>query len=202
MEDPRDKVMKTLESNGTLDYIKAQLRSKVYSVLNDSNQFLQKPDTAKVTETKLGELAAELIRDFMEYFSLNFTLNIFIPECHLNSKKKELNFIENKLKIRASHDKPILFTVLEKLINETTAFSSQSSRLNTASTTDSTGIILVRFLVGSAFCVVMTLFLRSWLCPLIFCNADLAFAELLFLPASSCLICSSALFRFSLISNI
>jgi len=133
MEDPRENVIKTLEANGTLDYIKAQLRSKVYTVLNDQNQHLQKPETHKVMETELGQISAELIRDFMEYFALNCTLNIFIPECHLPSKKKELTYIESKLKIRASHEKPILFTILEKLMTEPISFS----RPATSSTSDS-----------------------------------------------------------------
>eukprot|EP00095_Tigriopus_kingsejongensis_P001947 maker-scaffold567_size135338-snap-gene-0.20 protein:Tk01947 transcript:maker-scaffold567_size135338-snap-gene-0.20-mRNA-1 annotation:"fgfr1 oncogene partner" len=84
----RDLVTHLLQSQGVLGTIKAQLRSNVYLALeggSDGKDISQKSsevntalrDYAKSTD---GRLLLHLIRDFLVFFNLNFSLSIFEPE--------------------------------------------------------------------------------------------------------------------------
>jgi len=83
----RDLVAKVLDSGGVLGKMKAQLRAHVYSALEKgevpSNSGLVNPNLRKFLDTTTGRLIASLVREFLEFFSLDFTLAVFDPETNL-----------------------------------------------------------------------------------------------------------------------
>ena len=58
---------------------------------------------------------AELIREFLEFYRLDYTLAIFNPETNLKGKTPDKEALAKKAGINASKDKPILLELLEAI---------------------------------------------------------------------------------------
>ncbi|XP_050392758.1 centrosomal protein 43 isoform X2 [Patella vulgata] len=103
----RDLVMQTLEVNGTLGKIKAQLRANVFLALEEQEKLQNKSpllnkELKQFLSTKKGQLVGCLVREFLEYFDLHSSLAVFEPESGLgpdslrrNALVKELNMIDD-----------------------------------------------------------------------------------------------------------
>ncbi|XP_012942242.1 centrosomal protein 43 isoform X3 [Aplysia californica] len=96
----RDLVAQTLETNGTLGKIRAQLRASVFLALEDQENgqsktpFLNK-GLRSFLSTKEGQLTASLVQEFLEFFNLEFTLAVFKPEIGLNEQMKRTELIKD-----------------------------------------------------------------------------------------------------------
>ena len=105
MEELKNTVIQTLESNGVLGKLRAQLRSSVFSVIEnqDSQSKMQvgfqweNPLAPKITETQEGQLCIDMIREFLEFYRMDYTLSTFLPECSLSQEPKTRNEIENQV---------------------------------------------------------------------------------------------------------
>ncbi|XP_048769354.1 centrosomal protein 43-like isoform X5 [Ostrea edulis] len=102
----RDLVAQTLETNGVLGKIRAQLRASVFLALEEQEQSQDKsfanPALKQYLTTKEGQAVAGLVREFLEYFNLDYTLAVFEPEAGIGPNKgdrqqlaRELNIIES-----------------------------------------------------------------------------------------------------------
>eukprot|EP00667_Euglena_gracilis_P011624 EG_transcript_11882 len=79
-------VTETLKKRGVLGKFKAQLRKTVISVLDaDSNQTLyaENPKAAAICSTDDGLLLAELIREYLQFYELEYSESVFVPETSL-----------------------------------------------------------------------------------------------------------------------
>ncbi|KAK3766816.1 hypothetical protein RRG08_051961 [Elysia crispata] len=95
----RDLVAQTLESNGTLGKLRAQLRASVFLALEDQENgqskapFLNK-ELRGFLSTQEGKLTASLVQEFLEFFNLEFTLAVFKPESGVNDKEKRSELLK------------------------------------------------------------------------------------------------------------
>jgi len=88
-EQLRDLVAATLEKEGVLGKIKAQLRAHVYLSLEGESK--GKAPTQDSKNVKLaaflsntnGRLVASLVREFLQFFDLDFSLAVFDPETNI-----------------------------------------------------------------------------------------------------------------------
>ncbi|GLH03459.1 FGFR1 oncogene partner [Gryllus bimaculatus] len=81
----RDLVTQTLESNGVLSKIRAELRASVFLALEEQDLLQTENSYANKTfknfiKTTEGMLLTQLVREFLEFFELDFTLSVFDPE--------------------------------------------------------------------------------------------------------------------------
>ena len=81
----RDLVTAALQTSGVLGKIKAQLRSNVYLAIEGDPELKKKskhvnPKLDKFSATSEGRLALQLIREFLVFFGLDYTLMVFEPE--------------------------------------------------------------------------------------------------------------------------
>uniref|UniRef100_A0A2C9LU64 Centrosomal protein 43 n=1 Tax=Biomphalaria glabrata TaxID=6526 RepID=A0A2C9LU64_BIOGL len=96
----RDLVAQTLEANGTLGKLRAQLRASVFLALEDQENgqsktpFLSK-ELKSFLSTKDGKLTAYLVQEFLEFFNLEFTLAVFKPETGLNEGMKRSEVLKS-----------------------------------------------------------------------------------------------------------
>jgi len=85
----RDLVAETLDNSGVLGKIKAQLRANVYLALEEGEPALKtksrlvNPPLCSFLSTTNGRLVASLVREFLEFFSLDFSLAVFDPETNI-----------------------------------------------------------------------------------------------------------------------
>jgi FGFR1 oncogene partner len=125
MDELKNLVIQTLETNGILGQLRAQLRSCVFKVIDNQDQVekstasgfhWENPSAKKVLQTASGLICAELVRDFLEFYKLDYTLSIYMPEVNLTQQnamsKEELS---NKVGIKdgASVQKPLMMQLLE-----------------------------------------------------------------------------------------
>ena len=119
-------IIQSLETKGVLGQIRAQLRSSVFKIVDEQDQQFnfgcglkwENPTLYKILETKIGTLLAEVMRDFMEYFRMDYSLSIFIPECGISPerlKKEEMLSkmgLGNNEEILSKLQLPLLYYVM------------------------------------------------------------------------------------------
>lgn len=107
----KDLVIQALESKGVLGQIRARLRSAVFKIVDEQDQQYkmgcglqwENPLLYKILETKIGQLLSEIIREFMEYFRMDYSLSIFIPECGISPERLKKEEILGKLGINGDN---------------------------------------------------------------------------------------------------
>ena len=135
MEEMKELIIQSLETKGVLGQIRAHLRSAVFKVVDDQDQQFntgcglkwENKTLYKILETKIGTLLAEIIREFMEYFRMDYSLSIFIPECGISPERLNRKEILGKLGIMSNplNDKftaglhlPLLYYIINYFISE------------------------------------------------------------------------------------
>lgn len=110
----RDLIIQTLENNGVIGKIKAELRASVFLALEEEGSFR---DKIPLVNTRLmqfmskpdGVLVVSLIREFLQFFNLNFTLAVFEPEITASYDFLSKEEIRRKLKLVGTDlDSPVL----------------------------------------------------------------------------------------------
>jgi len=91
----KDMVTQLLDSNGVLNKLKAQLRAHVYSALesgqvNPKSKLLN-PALKEFQNSTSGRLVLCLVREFLEFFELDFTLAVFDPETNMGKELRHRN---------------------------------------------------------------------------------------------------------------
>lgn len=105
MEELKNIVIQTLESNGILGNLRAQLRSSVFKVIDSQDKNLkdgcgfqwENPLAPKIVETTEGMLCIDIIREFLEFYRMDYTLSTFLPECSLSQEPKTRQELEDKI---------------------------------------------------------------------------------------------------------
>ena len=135
MEEMKELIIQSLETKGVLGQIRAHLRSAVFKVVDEQDQQFntgcglkwENKTLYKILETKIGTLLAEIIREFMEYFRMDYSLSIFIPECGISPERLNRKEILGKLGImnNPQNDKftaglhlPLLYYIVNYFISE------------------------------------------------------------------------------------
>jgi len=118
-------VIQSLEANGVLGQIRAQIRSSVFKIIEMQETTAKKsagfhwenPLAQTIYEHKEGAVALELIHDFLEFFKMDYTLSVFNHESNLKdpAKKEELAKKLGVTKLDAS--KPIIFSIINSVLN-------------------------------------------------------------------------------------
>lgn len=135
----RDLVVQTLENNGVLAKVRAELRASVFLALEEQESVMNpEPLLNKTVKQYLanseGKLLFSLVREFLEYFGLDYTISVYDPETYFG---KEYNYIgRNKLceKLGIESNEPLLGEILKNSMNS--AFNNiqknetNNSRLN------------------------------------------------------------------------
>ncbi|XP_046602424.1 uncharacterized protein LOC107227747 isoform X1 [Neodiprion lecontei] len=90
----RDLVAQTLENNGVLAKVRAELRASVFLALEEQESVMNtKPLLNKTVKQYLanteGRLLFSLVREFLEYFGLDYTISVYDPETYAG---KEYNY--------------------------------------------------------------------------------------------------------------
>lgn len=124
-------ILSQLQKEGFIDQIRAQLRSQVIQALEkekkaqygSASKYLQKselsnPITRKVIENEDGLICAEIIREFLSFYKMNLSLQVFEPEMSLGyAFPKRRSEIEREVGLaeRGDSSKPLLLKLVEQI---------------------------------------------------------------------------------------
>ena len=122
MDELKNLVIQTLETNGILGQIRAKLRSSVFKVIDNNDpsgkeraMHWENPLAQKVLETTESELAADLIKEYLEFYRLDYSLSILIPEANLKQDPMNRDELVKKAEIEnANQDEPLLVQILKE----------------------------------------------------------------------------------------
>lgn len=122
MDELKNLVIQTLEQKGILGEIRAKLRSSVFKVIDNNDpsgkeraMHWENPLAQKVLETTESALAADLIREYMEFYRLDYSLSIFIPEANLKQDPQDRNNLVRRADVDKPSDKePLLVQILKQ----------------------------------------------------------------------------------------
>lgn len=122
MDELKNLVIQSLETNGVLGQVRAQLRSCVFKVIDNQDQVEQRrssfhfenPKAKELRASKQGTLMAELVREFMEFYRLDYSLAIFKPEANLTGDVDKQDLAQRAgLSDLTEEGKPLLLQLLE-----------------------------------------------------------------------------------------
>lgn len=120
-EDLKSLVVHTLETNGVLGQIRAQLRANVYKAIDcDEEQSKEAAPPSKLTKSPVGRLMAEIVAEFFEFYEFNHSLSVFVPESNLGRERRsrtEVAFDAGLARVRTD------VSILEQLIDFATSSS-------------------------------------------------------------------------------
>lgn len=114
----RDLVTQTLENNGLLGKIQAQLRAGVFLALEDTDKKNRKVHHNKRLQqflsTKEGLLAAGIVQEFLEFFQLDYTGAVFEPECGMSGKYEGRPALERQIDYDVSDELPLIAAIIKQ----------------------------------------------------------------------------------------
>ena len=96
MDDLKTIVIQSLEKEGTLSNLKAQLRSRVFQAIEQNADGRtkaqvgfqwQNPNVGKIHESEEAILSAHIMNDFLDSYGMDYTKSVYVPEVALNQSK-------------------------------------------------------------------------------------------------------------------
>lgn len=114
----RDLVAQTLETNGILNKMRAELRANVFLALEEKdalrNSNIRNKKLDRLLATEDGQLIIGLVYEFLEYYNCDSTIQVLEPESGNIDKFLNREEISKKLKINSAVEEPLLQEVLRK----------------------------------------------------------------------------------------
>merc|ERR1712166_442791 len=95
MDDLKQIVIESLEQEGTLSALKAQLRSRVFQAIeHQADPALKKqagfqwqnPELKKIHENEDALLSAHIIREYLDFYKMDYTKSVYLPEIGISSR--------------------------------------------------------------------------------------------------------------------
>jgi len=115
----RDLVAETLEVNGVLNKIRAELRANVFLALEEHDTLHKKSVSNKALKnflnTNEGHQIFSLVREFLQFFNLDFTLAVLDPEADYVGKESSRDNLMNEMNLlNVDHKSPLLVEAVKK----------------------------------------------------------------------------------------
>nr|XP_002125932.1 FGFR1 oncogene partner [Ciona intestinalis] len=128
----RDLLVQTLDKNGVLGKIKAELRASVFLALDSSEQNKYKSGLANTKlqnflATEDGKICLNVVKDFLEHFNLDYTSSVLGPE----TNSTNTSFSTEELQ-RTLHQPNDCSPVLSSLVQNSRNNSPSELQLNLA----------------------------------------------------------------------
>jgi len=130
-------ILKELEEKGVINYMRAKLKKQILDIINSkSDTFKQNIDFDYMTplhrlnKPKELILVCQLIKEFLKFYELEYTLPIFENESNVKENiKRETLLKELKLEENKKESKPVLLMLLEdKLNRKDDIFNNQNKK--------------------------------------------------------------------------
>ncbi|KAM8952935.1 centrosomal protein 43 [Pelodytes ibericus] len=133
----RDLLIQTLENNGALNKIKAELRASVFLAMEEQEKVENKTPLVneslkRFLSTRDGCLVASLFTEFLQFFNLDFTLAVFQPEACLGNTTDSRNHLAKDLGIKESEGSksgPLILELVKKCHHKDKIISGEGDKL-------------------------------------------------------------------------
>ncbi len=103
--------------------LRAKLRSMVFEIIDEQEGPVkaqtgfvwENPLSKKIHETDEGLIAAELIREFLEFYRMDYSLGVYLPECNLSKDPLRVNDLKKRSGLEnADTQMPLLMQMIRR----------------------------------------------------------------------------------------
>jgi len=124
-QEAKEIVMKELEKKGIINYMRAKIKKSIIDIINQQKESIkQKLDfdfmtpLHRLNKPKEIVLVCQLIKEFLKFYELEYTLPIFENESNIKEDiKRETLLKELKLGEKKDTSKPVLLLLLQDKLN-------------------------------------------------------------------------------------
>ena len=124
-QEAKEIVMKELEKSGVINYMRAKIKKSIIDIISHQKEsFKQKMDfdfmtpLHRLNKPKEIVLVCQLIKEFLKFYELEYTLPIFENESNIKEDiKRETLLKELKLVDKKDSSKPVLLLLLQDKLN-------------------------------------------------------------------------------------
>ena len=136
-QEAKEIVMKELEKNGVINYMRAKIKKSIIDIISHQKDSIkQKLDfdfmtpLHRLNKPKEIVLVCQLIKEFLKFYELEYTLPIFENESNIREDiKRETLLRELKLEDKKDSSKPVLLLLLQdKLNRKDDAINNQTNK--------------------------------------------------------------------------
>ena len=109
LNEMKEVLKEQLEKSGALNGVRAQLRSNIFSTLNNNQ-------SSKQSLTNQDLILGELVREFLIFNNLNHSAGVLIPEAGLPDRPLDRAIIAGQLNVEESTETrqlPLLYSRLD-----------------------------------------------------------------------------------------
>lgn len=122
----RDLVSQTLETNGVLGKLRAQLRASVFLALDEQDPVKHKApfrnqDFKRFASSNEGQQILDVVREFLQFFNLEYSLAVFNAEADCSPEPVVRKTLAKQLELTESTEtsrQPLISEVLRRLRSE------------------------------------------------------------------------------------
>jgi len=125
-EELKSLVVKTLESNGVLGQIRAELRANVYKAIDNDDDVGASTvvRSEKLRKSPAGQLMAEIVAEFFEFYQFRPSLSVFLPESNLGKERRSRTEVALDAGLARVHSDT---SILEQLISLASSMATTKS---------------------------------------------------------------------------
>jgi hypothetical protein len=136
-KEAKEIILKELEDKGVINYMRAKIKKSIIDIMGSQNEtFQQKYDFDYMTplhrlnKPKEIILVCQLIKEFLKFYELEYTLPIFENESNVKENiKRETLLKELKFEDKKDNSKPVLLMLLQdKLNRKDDLFTNQNKK--------------------------------------------------------------------------
>mmetsp|Transcript_24663 Transcript_24663/g.57263 ORF Transcript_24663/g.57263 Transcript_24663/m.57263 type:complete len:133 (+) Transcript_24663:85-483(+) len=123
-EELKKLVVRTLQTNGVLGQIRAELRTSVYKAIDNDDDVGTSTvvRSEKLKKSPVNQLMAEIVAEFLEFYQFRHSLSVFLPESNLGKERRSRTEVGQDAGLSRVHTET---SILEQVISLAQKSSSQ-----------------------------------------------------------------------------
>ena len=136
-QEAKELILKELEEKGVINYMRAKIKKSIIDIISSQSEAVQQKfdfdymtPLHRLNKPKEIVLVCQLIKEFLKFYELEYTLPIFENESNIKENiKRETLLKEVKLENQKDNSKPVLLLLLlDKLNRKEDLFNNQNKK--------------------------------------------------------------------------
>jgi len=136
-QEAKELILKELEEKGVINYMRAKIKKSIIDIISSQSEAVQQKfdfdymtPLHRLNKPKEIVLVCQLIKEFLKFYELEYTLPIFENESNIKENiKRETLIKEVKLENQKDNSKPVLLLLLlDKLNRKEDLFNNQNKK--------------------------------------------------------------------------
>ena len=136
-QEAKEMILKELEEKGVINYMRAKIKKSIIDIISSQSESVQQKfdfdymtPLHRLNKPKEIVLVCQLIKEFLKFYELEYTLPIFENESNVKENiKRETLLKELKLDDKKDNTKPVLLLLLQdKLNRKEEIFNNQNKK--------------------------------------------------------------------------